>query len=81
MGKQLEFLKDADNVYMTEDFIVKQELHIMRSDCGDAYSLSIDTFYKRTTDRDNAYFSIFKDRVNLKGKRIHAHIYNRTYID
>ena len=81
MKKPIKFLMGADNVYMTDEFIVKQELHIMRSHCGDSYSLSIDTYYKRTASRDNAYYAAFKHRVHLRGKRIHSHVYTRKYID
>ena len=44
-----DFILYADNVYRTKEFIVKQQLSIIRKDGYEVpVLLSTDTFYKRT---------------------------------
>lgn len=76
-----DFLKDADNVYRTEKYIVKQQLGIKREKELDNVSYSHDTFYLRTAYRNVQYEEHFKDKVNLEGKRIRASMSVRLYIE
>ena len=72
-------LREADNVYRTNDFIVLQKF-IVRSNQGSALSMSYDTYYLRTPERDVAYNHVFKGRALLEGKRLRASTYIRQYV-
>ena len=48
---------------------------------GDVHSVSDDTYYFRTSERDIDYEFVFHSRNNLDGKRIKTRTYLRTYID
>ena len=78
----VDFLKDADNVYRTPEFIVKQNI----STCFDGNCcgviISDDTYYLRTKERDAVYDELFKLRgEGIDGKRMKAGMYRRTYVD
>ena len=75
------FLKDADNVYRTKNFIVKQVISIHESDEENNQVISVDTYYRRNPKRDLAYNYLFQDKVNINGKRLPSTMYTRTYID
>lgn len=76
----MEFLQNADNVYRTPEFIVKQRISISTNPKGDAFSVSEDTYYFRTFERDLDYEFAFQHRENIDGKRIKSGTYLRTYI-
>lgn len=76
-----EFLLDADNVYRTKHFIVKQVIEIDENDIEDNGIISHDTYYRRTTERDLAYNMAFMDKVKINGKRLLSTQYTRRYID
>ena len=76
-----EFLQDADNVYRTKHFIVKQVIGIQENDEENNHVISFYTYYRRTPKRDFAYNIAFQDKVNLDGKRLPSTLYTRTYID
>ena len=76
-----EFLLDADNVYRTKHFIVKQVIEIVENDIEDNGIISHDTYYRRTTARDLAYTMEFMDKVKINGKRLPSTQYTRRYID
>ena len=76
-----EFLQDADNVYRTKYFIVKQIIGIHESEEENNQVVSVDTYYRRTPKRDLAYNMAFQDKVNIDGKRLPSTMYTRTYID
>lgn len=44
----IDFLQNADNVYRTEEYIVKQKLSISRDKNLEAYTISTDTYFART---------------------------------
>ena len=75
------YLQDADNVYRTRHFIVKQVLGIHESEEENNQVISVDTYYRRTPKRDLAYNLAYQDKVNLEGKRLPSTMYTRTYID
>ncbi len=60
-----DFLIDADNVYRTKHFIVKQVIEIAENDIEDNGIISHDTYYRRTTARDLAYEMAFMNKVKL----------------
>ena len=75
------YLQDADNVYRTKHFIVKQVISINESDEENNQVISVDTYYRRNPKRDLAYNYLFQDKVNINGKRLPSTMYTRTYID
>lgn len=77
----IDFLQNADNVYRTPDYIVKQKISLCTNNLGDVHSVSDDTYYFRTSERDIDYEFVFHSRNNLDGKRIKTRTYLRTYID
>lgn len=81
MIEYLDFMENADNVYRTEFFIVKQTIHLSIDPTGDSAIVSKDVFYARTKLRDRQYEKIFSDRTYLDGKRMPSTIYTRKYVD
>ncbi|HCY49202.1 MAG TPA: hypothetical protein DHU79_02955 [Clostridiales bacterium] len=76
-----DFILYADNVYRTKEFIVKQQLSIIRKDGYEVpVLLSTDTFYKRTKYRDYQYDIMYDDREIPEGKRLPSTSYTRKYI-
>lgn len=76
-----DFIKDADNIYRTKHYIVKQFL-VLDTDLElGSTIISEDTFYKRTKKRDKEYECIFAERKFIDGKRITATMSKRKYID
>ena len=76
-----DFLADADNVYRTKDFIVKQVLAYQENDKAVNCVVSFDTFYRRTPERDFAYNFAFREKVHIDGKRMPSTMYHRTYVE
>ena len=76
-----DFLIDADNVYRTKNYIVKQSIKIVSHDIEENGVVSHDTYYRRTTARDLAYNMAFMDKVKINGKRLPSTQYTRRYID
>ena len=76
-----DFLIDADNVYRTKSYIVKQVIQIIENDIEDNGIVSHDTYYRRTTARDLSYNMAFMDKVKINGKRLPSTQYTRRYID
>lgn len=76
-----DFLIDADNVYRTKSFIVKQSIEIVENDIEENGIISHDTYYRRTSARDLAYNMAFMDKVKINGKRLPSTQYTRRYID
>ena len=75
----LDFLTDATNIYRTEHFIVKQQL--IFSNCGicGTQTVSNDTYYARTEERDLAFDALFENSVFPESKRLPAMSYMRSY--
>ena len=76
-----DFLIDADNVYRTKSYIVKQVIQIIENDIEDNVIVSHDTYYRRTTARDLAYNMAFMDKTKINGKRLPSTQYTRRYIE
>jgi len=79
--KTIDFIKDADNVYRTQKYIVKQILMLEKSSFEDSNIISYDTYYKRNNLRDKQYECVFYDRKRINGKRLSSTMYTRKYID
>ena len=77
----MDFMVNASNVYRTKDFIVKQEIHIGTDGYDTNQVVSVDTYYKRTPEREAAYKAVFADRKRINGKRLPSTMYTRTYVD
>ena len=80
---KIDFLKDADNIYRTKDYIVKQKIISSFSEITMITRLiSEDVYYLRTARRDEEYNIIFADRKKqINGKRIRTSMFARKYID
>lgn len=77
------FLSGADNVYRTENYIVKQKVTLMANrSSGKVVLMSDDTYYLRTAKRDREYEFVFANRQgDIDGRRIASGVYTRTYIN
>ncbi len=76
-----DFLYDADNVYRTKHFIVKQVMEVQENTVENNCVVSYDTYYRRTPERDFAYRITYKDKNNIDGKRLPSTSYTRTYVE
>ena len=76
-----DFLIDADNVYRTKSYIVKQVIQIIENDIEENGIISHDTYYRRTPKRDLAYTIAYQDKTDIEGKRLPSTSYSRTYVD
>ena len=76
-----DFLYDANNVYRTRDYIVKQVIGVRLSDELNNVVFSFDTYYHRTKKRDKIYEKAFAARKNIDGRRLPTTMYARTYIE
>ena len=56
----MDFMVNASNVYRTKDFIVKQEIHIGTDGYDTNQVVSVDTYYKRTPEREVAYKALLR---------------------
>ena len=77
----IDFLRNADNIYRTRDYIVKQRIVL----CGNGMcgrTVSEDTFYRRTPLRDSIYNRALIARgTSGSGRRMRADTYIRRYIE
>lgn len=76
-----EFTENADNVYRTREYIVRQIIGVSYDEHMDSVVLSQDTFYARTPARDKQYESVFAKRFNVNGRRIKSTMYSRQYVE
>ena len=74
---EIDFMKNATNVYRTEEFIVSQHIDFCTCGVGIARIISEDTYYARTKQRNSLYEKLFSD----DGKRIRSSMFVRTYIE
>ncbi len=81
MFPAMDFVDGADNVYRTDNYIVKQEVNVVGNDCGEALTFSQDTYYLRTEERDSYYRILFAERKDLEGRRVSVSTYIRKYVD
>ena len=58
-----DFILQADNVYRTRNYIVKQRLEYIENTAEDNVIISYDTFYKRTRLRDKQYMIMYGDKI------------------
>lgn len=78
----IEFMQNANNVYRTENFIVKQTLKVAYSYELHNGLISVDTYYARTPQRERLYEKIFHAKgKRINGKRMPTIMYTRTYVD
>ena len=77
----MDFMVNASNVYRTKNFIVRQEIHIGTDGYDTNQVVSVDTYYKRTPEREVAYKAVFADRKRINGRRLPSTMYTRTYIE
>lgn len=75
-----EFLDGAFNVYRTKLFIVKQVLSVDFEESIGTHTISYDTFYERTEERDRQFDECFADMALPNGRRVPTMAYVRQYI-
>lgn len=76
-----DFILDADNVYRTSKFIVKQSLSMQFDDLEGNGLISNDIYYARTKRRDCDYERIFCGRKRINGHRLPCTMYSRKYVE
>ena len=76
-----DFVENADNLYRTKLFIVKQVLTIDIEKLERTHIISVDTFYKRTRKRDKQFDAIFAETRYKNGKRLPCTMSTRKYVD
>ena len=81
MNGQPGFMENADNVYRTRDYIVRQIIGVNFDAEMDNGIFSQDTFFARTPVRDKQFEATFAKRFNLDGRRMKSSMYSRQYID
>lgn len=74
------FMMNANNVYRTKNYIVKQDISLERDCSGNSILFSTDTYYLRTKKIDKEFENLFKNRDFIDGKRVHSTSYLRKYI-
>ncbi len=80
MVEEVDFMEDADNVYRTECYIVKQMIRLSTEASGDTAIVSVDVYYARTKRRDSCFEAIFSKRTYLDGRRMPSTMYTRKYV-
>lgn len=75
-----DFVEKSTNVYRTKRYIVKQALGIDHHDTFGVFTISHDTFYERTKERDALYDEFFADNYYPEGRRVPAMSYARVYV-
>lgn len=78
---EIDFLDNANNIYETKNFIVRQEVSIEILN-GITFVYSRDTFYAKTSRRTAQLDFLKSIRPTLvNGKRVLATMTSRTYVD
>ncbi len=81
MNTTPDFMENADNVYRTRDYIVRQIIGVNFDAEMDNNIFSQDTFFARTPTRDKQYEEIFAKRFNINGRRLASSMYSRKYVE
>ena len=76
-----DFIENADNLYRTKHYIIKQVLTLDNESLEGTHIISADTFYKRTKKRDKQFDVLFSDTNHKNGKRLHCTMCSRKYVD
>ena len=74
-------LELASNAYRKKGYIVTQRIIFRNNKVDGSMIISIDAFYKRTKERDVIFEKTFASRINVNGKRLHATMSTRSYIE
>lgn len=76
-----DFMLDADSIYRTKIYIIRQIFVVDRNLDDDNHLISQDTFFARTRKRDKQYEALFSDKHNINGKRLPCTMCNRKYVN
>ena len=77
----LDLFAGADNVYLTPNYIVIQQIIVTEVGLKEAEIISYDTYIRRTKFREFAYHLSYHDKQVFCGRRLPSTLYTRTYID
>ncbi|MGN1223200.1 MAG: hypothetical protein ACI4T1_03625 [Christensenellales bacterium] len=78
--KNIDFMKEASNVYSTKQYIVAQSISFFEIENG-SYTITLDRFYKRTKERDKDYSNLFMKNKIVSGGRIKCNVTKRVYFN
>ena len=66
MEKDYDFLYEANNVYRTKNYIVKQIIGVRCSEQENNVMFSFDTYYRRTAKRNRIGAVVRKERLQFQ---------------
>lgn len=75
-----DFMKNANNVYRTKLYIIKQDVFIADDLDGNTHIHSDDVYYLRNKKLDKQFESYYSDRIILNGKRVHTNTNTKRYM-
>ena len=75
-----DFMKNANNVYRTKYYIIKQVLSINTDMNGSSTIHSDDFYYLRTKHLDKLFEFYFGNRLVINGKRLHSTAHTKKYM-
>ena len=81
MRSFLDELELASNAYRTKEYIVTQRITFRSNKTEGTMVLSVDTFYKRTKEREVIYERLFGQRYDIDGKRVKTTMSSRSYVE
>ena len=78
--KIIDLSKNADNIYRTKFYIIKQVLSLETNFNGQTNIHSDDFYYLRNKKLDLDYEKKFCNRLIINGKRIHTATHTKHYM-
>ena len=75
-----DFMKNANNVYRTKYYIIKQVLSINTDMSGSSTIHNDDFYYLRTKHLDKLFELYFGNRLVINGKRLHSTTHAKKYM-
>ena len=80
MLNSLELFSNAENIYRTKFYIIKQQILYLYDSDGNTTIHSDDTYYLRNKKLDSLFEKTFSNRKKLNGQRIHSLTHTKTYV-
>lgn len=80
INQKPDFLVNANNVYRTRHYIIKQTISVSTDNYGNTNIYSDDVYYLRNKNLDKRFNECFADRILLNGKRLHTTTHTKRYV-
>lgn len=80
LNQKPDVLVDANNVYRTRYYIIKQNISVSTDSDGNTNIHSDDVYYLRNKKLDKQFDECFADRILLNGKRLHTTTHTKRYV-